>query len=371
MNKVVLVTGSLGYLGSRLTAWLRASGYRVIGYDTGFFRDCVLYPPEDPETIQKDMRALTPADLAGVDTIIHLAGMSNDPFGSLTPEEVYDPTRLYTRRLAALCREMGIRLIFASSCSVYGVGGEELVTEESPTFPQTPYSLNKLQIEQDLLAMSDGTFAPIILRFATVFGLSPRMRFDVVINMLVGMALATKRIVLNSDGSAWRPHLEIEDMCEAVARCLELPSRPAQPLLLNVGQTRNNLRILEVAQLIARHVPGCAVEFLSQRRGGEQDTDFELVRDRKIHDGVDTRTYRVSFDRITEALPGFRCRWNVEDGVARLVRELTALGLTAAQCTNRNFYRLQKLEALLNNGALTEELMWRKAPCSMGALAGV
>jgi len=316
MSKTVLVTGSLGYIGSRLAGFLQQHGIRCIGYDTGFFQDCTLCPPADPPTVLKDLQTFDPRDLDGVDAVVHLAGMSNDLVGSLSPERMYDPTRAYTRKLAMACKAAGISLVFASSCSVYGIGAEELVTERSATHPQTPYSLNKLQIEQDLLAMSDGTFSPIILRFATVFGLSPRMRFDIVVNMLVGMALTARKVVLNSDGKAWRPHLHIEDACQAIASCLALPGRLEHPLLLNVGDSRNNFQIVDVAELVARQVPGCTVEFLIPGRSGQREEVLSLVQDRKIHDGVDTRTYRVSCEQITEALPGFRCRWSVEEGVA-------------------------------------------------------
>lgn len=318
-------------------------------YDAGFFRDCTLYPSQEA-TIFKDVRELTEQDLAGAETLVHLAGISNDPFGSLSAEAVYDPTRAYTARLATLCRAMGIRFIFASSCSVYGIGGEALVTEESPTFPQTPYSLNKLQIEQDLTAMSDGTFAPIILRFATVFGLSPRMRFDLVVNMCVGMALTNQKIILNSDGKAWRPLVHIEDACEAIRRCLNMPLPPRGPLRLNIGDTGQSHRILEVAEMIQRQVPGCELEFLPQGRQ-RSDDGLELVRDRKIQDGVDRRTYRVACERVKEALPGFACAWPVARGIERLIGELRALGLTQTQLQDIRFYRVQYLESLLKAGS--------------------
>lgn len=358
MRDAILVTGSLGYLGSRLTRSLADAGFRVIGYDTGFFRDCTLYPAEDPETLLKDMRELTPDNLDGVTAVVHLAGMSNDPFSSLKPEEVYDPTRVYTKRLAELCRARGIRFLFASSCSVYGIGGDQVVTETSPTFPQTPYSRNKLEIEQDLLAMSDGTFAPIILRFATAFGLSPRMRFDVVVNMLVGMALTRRKIILNSDGQAWRPHVHIDDVCMAIRRCLELDPWPRQPLILNVGDTAANVQVLDVARMVQAEVPGSEIVFLNQVSDGREDAELDLIRDRKIQDGVDTRTYRVSFERITQVLPGFRCDWTVERGIERLVRELAALPFTEAQFRDPRFYRLQRLESLLGQGVLSAGLSW-------------
>lgn len=361
MPGTILVTGSLGYLGSRLTRSLADAGRHVRGIDTGFFRDCALYPPQDPDTILKDMRDIEANDLDGISAVVHLAGMSNDPFGSLTAEEVYDPTRRYTKRLAELCKARGIRFLFASSCSVYGIGGKDPVTEGSPTFPQTPYSRNKLEIEQDLVAMTDGTFAPIILRFATAFGLSPRMRFDVVVNMLVGMAVTTRQIILNSDGQAWRPHVHIDDVCLAIRRCLELDPWPRAPLIVNVGETAANVQVLDVARMVQAEVPGSEIVFLNQVSGGRADPALDLIRDRKIQDGVDPRTYRVSFERITQVLPGFRCDWTVARGIERLVRELVALPLTAAQFRDPRFYRLQRLESLLGQGMLSAELFWAAA----------
>ena len=286
MSRTILVTGSLGYLGSRLTHYLSDAGFRCRGYDTGFFRDCTLYPAQDPDTTMKDVRDLSERDLEGVDAVVHLAGISNDPFGSLKPEEIYDPTRAFSGHLAMHCKQMGIRFIFASSCSVYGIGGDRLVTEQSRTFPQTPYSRNKLQIEQDLVSLAAQDFSPIILRFATIFGISPRIRFDIVINMFVGMALTTGRILLNSNGQAWRPHVHIEDACEAILRCLTLQVPAGQPLVLNVGDTQQNLRIVDVAELVRRCVPRCQVEFLhGDGRPTTPKALQELAQDRKIQDG--------------------------------------------------------------------------------------
>jgi len=214
--KRILVTGSLGYLGSVLTKSLVDSGMDCIGYDTAFFKDCLLYEPSTTTTFLKDARDLTEADLKNVDVVVHLAGISNDPMGKLDAAQIYNPTRIYSFNIAKLCKKLGIKFIFASSCSVYGLGAEELLTELSPTYPQTPYSLNKLQIEEDLSSISDKDFSPIALRFATVFGPSPRLRFDVVVNMLTGMAMANKTIVLNSDGMSWRPNVHIKDVCLAV-----------------------------------------------------------------------------------------------------------------------------------------------------------
>lgn len=356
--RTVLVTGSLGYLGSRLTPYLTAYGVRCIGYDTGFFRACTLIPTDDAPARLADARDFRDEDLHGVDAVVHLAGISNDPLGMLSAARLYDPTRDYALAIAEQCKRLGVRFVFASSCSIYGIGQEPLVTENSAAAPQTPYSRNKLEIEQGLQALADATFCPIVLRLATVYGPSSRMRFDLVVNMLVGMALARRQIILNSNGQAWRPHVHIEDVCETICRCLarEFPC-DGRALVMNVGRTDQNLRILDVAELVRAQVRGCEVQFLNG--ADARDPNLELVRDRKIQDGVDVRTYRVSFDRLEHILEGFRCRWTLEDGIRAMIREFTQLGVTEAQFQDTRFYRLQWLEALVAGGELSADLRWR------------
>lgn len=356
--KKVLVTGSLGYVGSVLIPYLTKYSFDCIGYDTGFFKDCYLYPPEEQKTVFKDTRDFNRDDLKGVDAVVHLAAISNDPLMSLPPEIFYDPVRRYSLEVAKLCKNLGIKFIFASSCSVYGIGSGQLLTEESATHPQTGYSLNKVQIENDLQEISDRNSSLIILRFATAFGLSPRMRFDIVINMFAGMAVATKKIILNSDGKAWRPFIHVQDMCQAVRYCLDYDPPPGSPCILNAGDTRDNLQIIDIAQMVKKEVPGCEITFLQKVRDSSPAQDLELVRDRKVQDGVDTRTYQVSFDLIQKTLPGFHCDWSVPRGIQDMVRCFKELPLTETQFNNMNFYRLQKMEHLLKNGYLTEELFW-------------
>lgn len=354
--KRILVTGSLGYLGSVLTKSLAESGYDCIGYDTGFFKDCLLYPPPATETIFRDARDIAEADLKNVDVVVHLAGISNDPMGKLDAARIYDPTRAYSLAIAKLCKKLGVRFIFASSCSVYGLGGEELLTELSPTHPQTHYSLNKLQIEEDLRTISDRDFSPIALRFGTVFGPSPRQRFDVVINMLAGMAVANRTIVLNSDGMSWRPNLHILDVCQAVRRAIELDYHDGRLLVLNVGDDENNLQVIQIAKIIQQAIPGCELKFLA----ANPELDKEgLIRDRKIKGGGDTRTYRVSFEKIKKALPGFACEWTVEKGVREMAELFEQLHLDMELFKRKGFYRLQELERLYKSGRLSDDLHWQ------------
>ena len=353
-----MVTGSLGYLGSVLTKTLVRNGFDCIGYDTGFFKDCLLCPPPDTETILRDARDITEADLKNIDVVVHLAGISNDPMGKMDAARVYDPTRVYSLNIAKLCKKLGVRFIFASSCSVYGLGEDKLLTESSPTYPQTFYSLNKLQIEEDLRSISDKDFSPIALRFATVFGSSPRIRFDVVVNMLMGMALVDGTIVLNSDGKSWRPNLHILDACQSIKSAIELEYRGGELLVLNVGADENNLQVIEIANIIQRVIPGCELKFLSEN----PELDKEgLIRDRKVKDGGgDTRTYKVSFEKISRALPGFKCEWGVERGVKDMVVLFEGLYFNKEIFKRRGFYRLQELEYLYGNGYLSDDLFWIK-----------
>jgi nucleoside-diphosphate-sugar epimerase len=355
--KRVLVTGSLGYLGSVLTKSLDESGFDCIGYDTGFFKDCTLFPPAPTRTNFKDARDIGEADLKSIDVLVHLAGISNDPMGKLEASRVYDPTRSYSKRIAIMCKKLGVKFIFASSCSVYGLGGDGLLTEQSPTYPQTPYSLNKLQIEEDLRSLAGRHFSPIALRFATVFGPSPRVRFDLVVNMLVGMAVANKMVILNSDGKPWRPNLHILDLCNAVKCAIELEHHDPELLVLNVGADENNLQIIQIAKTVEAVVPDCELKFLAQN----PDLDKEgLIRDRKVKNGTDTRTYKVSFEKIRKTMPNFKCEWSVERGIREMVTLFERLSFNAEMFKRRGFYRLQELEYLYENHYLSDELRWLK-----------
>lgn len=355
--KRVLVTGSLGYLGSVLTGYLDNCGFDCIGYDTGFFKNALLYPPTSTQTVFRNARNITTEDLKNIDVVVHLAGISNDPVGKLDAARVYDPTRVYSLAIARLCKQLGIQFIFASSCSVYGLGEDELLTELSATHPQTFYSLNKLQIENDLQSISDSEFSPVALRFATVFGPSPRLRFDVVVNMLTGMAVANGNVVLNSNGRSWRPNLHILDACQAILCAINLNYRGGELLILNVGADENNLQVIEIANIIQQTVPGCELKFLQDN----PELDKEgLIRDRKVIGGGDTRTYKVSFEKIKKVMPEFNCQWTVERGVKDMTVRLRDLPLSSELFKSRGFYRLQQLEYLHGAGYLSDELNWLK-----------
>ena len=352
--KKVLIIGNQGYLGSILTDYLQDRGYYCEGADIGFFQYGVLYPPQKVPMIDKEARTISEEDIKKFDVVIMLAGISNDPFGNLSYEEIYDPTRLYAIKIAQICKKLGVRYIFPSSCSVYGDGadGSEL-NEESPTNPLTPYSVNKLQIEQDLSVLADENFSPIALRFGTVFGCSPRVRFDVVINMLCGMAVSEKKVILNSNGEAWRPHIYIDDVCESFRCSIDWEYDGNKLMILNVGRNDANFQVINIAKLIQSEVDGCQLNFLSQSSGGEVNS---LVADRKIQDGVDKRTYRVSFDKIHKTLPGFSSKWTVEEGIKKLINDLVRMKLNQEKFKQRDFYRLQHIEFLHQTNFINNEL---------------
>ena len=355
--KRILITGSLGYLGSVLTNYLVESGYDVVGYDTGFFQDALFYPAAEAKTHYCDARSITEKDLENIYALVHLAGISNDPVGNLDAASIYDPTRAYSLHIAKMCKKAGIKFIFASSCSVYGMGDEQFLSESSSTHPQTFYSLNKLQIEGDLQSISDKDFSPIALRFSTIYGPSPRIRFDLVINMLVGMAFSTKSIVLNSNGLSWRPNLHILDACQAIKCAIELDYQEGKLLVLNVGADEDNLQIIEIAKTIQKAVIGCELKFLIDNPELDQEG---LIKDRKIKDGSDTRTYKVSFAKINKVFTHFKCMTNVENGVQDMIQTFERLSFSSTHLKTRGFYRLQQLEDLHASGHISDELLWIK-----------
>ena len=356
----ILLTGSQGYLGSVLASVLSQKGFDCIGCDLGFFQDSLLYAPPKTTTVIRDAREISEKDLSGVDVVVHLAGISNDSLGRLDVAKVYDPTRVYSLHIARMCKKLKIKFIFASSCSIYGVGGASLLDESSTVYPQTGYSLNKLQIESDLRELSGEGFDPIALRFATVFGLSPRIRFDVVINMLVGMAYTSGRIILNSDGQAWRPNLHILDLCQSVIGAIQIDNRGQGLQVLNVGSDENNMKILDIAKIVQQSVSGCELSFLSENPSFDKEG---LIKDRKVKDGAgDTRTYKVSFDKIKRVIPEFRCVWGIERGVKQMIDGFRELSLSHEKFKERGFYRLQQLEYLHMNRFITDDLTWSERP---------
>ncbi len=358
MKKKIVVTGSLGYVGSVLAPFLLERGYDVRGFDTGFFEDALLYEAPVYDTVIKDARDITAADLRGFDAVVHLAAISNDPFGSMSEADVYGPTEEYAEAIATICKELGMDFIFASSCSVYGAGSGEMTDEDGPVAPLTPYSRNKIAIENRLRRLADQSFNPVALRFATAYGLSPRMRFDIVINMLVGMAVARKEVILNSDGSAWRPFIHVEDMAHTIERSLTR-TRATGLTILNAGVTADNFQIRDIATMAAEASPGAVLSMLSAAHLDARTA--ELVRDRKVQDGHDKRTYKVSFERIKTALPDYAPKHTVARTIPAMAKALTDKGLTPEEFGRTGFYRLQKMEELFNGGKIDTHFRWKTA----------
>ncbi|MER7764216.1 SDR family oxidoreductase [Streptomyces sp. NPDC097619] len=338
----VLLTGHQGYLGTVMAPVLAAAGHEVTGLDSGLFADCVLGPPPaDPTGHRVDLRDVTAEHLAGVDAVVHLAALSNDPLGSLAPELTYDINHHASVRLARLAREAGVRrFLYASTCSVYGAaGGEGLVGEDAPLRPVTPYAESKVRVEDDLRALADADFTPVYMRNATAFGFSPRLRADIVLNNLVGHALLTGEVLVLSDGTPWRPLVHAGDIARAFSAALTAPREAVHDRAFNIGSEANNVTVAEIAEQVAAAVDGAKVVITGEN-------------------GADPRSYRVDFSRFREAVPGFDCEWSVERGARELVDAYRAHGLTAEDF-ERRFTRLAVLRAAADGGALDDTLRWR------------
>lgn len=340
----ILVTGTDGYIGAWLGPTLIERGHTVVGLDTGFYRAGWLYHDgiaQHPATLVKDIRRVTAEDLAGFEAVVHLAELSNDPLAQHKPEISYQINHHGSVALARLCKQVGIqRFVYTSSCSVYGVGsGDEAMTEESTTNPQTAYAHCKVLVERDVSAMADDTFSPTFLRNATAYGPSPRMRFDIVLNNLAGLAWTTREIKLTSDGTPWRPLVHVRDICEAIASVLAAPREVVHNQILNVGETQENYRIRDIAQIVSETFTGCALTL------GKNDSD--------------NRSYRVSFDKIREVLPNFQCRRTARIGAQELYDVFQRIDLTEETFKHRAFTRLKQLQYLADTGQLDAEFFWK------------
>jgi nucleoside-diphosphate-sugar epimerase len=343
----VLVTGSEGYLGSVVTPRLIALGHHVSGADTGYYRDGHLYHEAGdlPHVINRDIRQLSVSDLESYDAVVHMADLSNDPAGDLSPEATHAINHHGTVRLAEIAREAGVRrFIYMSSCSVYGVAnGEDPVTEETPPNPQTAYALCKTLCERDISHLARPGFSPVFFRNATAFGASPRQRFDLVLNNLCGLAWTTRRIVLTSDGMPWRPLIHAQDIAAAICCALEAPADSLHGEIINIGSDHGNYRVYELAEIVARYLPGCTVGF--------------------GHNGSDNRSYRVSFEKLTRLLPSFRCHWNVEQGVNQLFELFHRIELVSSDFAHRAYTRTAQLQHLLRTRQIDPAFFWKPLPC--------
>jgi len=337
----VLVTGTEGYLGSLLAPVLMRRGLDVMGIDTGYYKAGWLYNPTgvSAKTLNKDLRLIEPSDLAGFDAIVHMAELSNDPAGDLAPHITYEINHKGSVRLAEIAKQAGVRrFVYMSSCSVYGVGTDDYVDESSPTSPQTAYAICKTLVERDVKTMASDSFSPTFFRNATAFGASPRMRFDIVLNNLAGLAWTTKEIKMTSDGTPWRPLVHGLDICQAILLALEAPRENVHNEILNVGDTAQNYRVKEIAEIVAEVFPGCSVSFGTA--------------------GSDNRSYRVSFDKIRKHLPTFRCGWDARRGAHQLFELFKRINFNAEMFQYRGFTRLKQLEYLLKTGQIDADFFW-------------
>ncbi|WP_116041852.1 NAD-dependent epimerase/dehydratase family protein [Amycolatopsis palatopharyngis] len=308
----VLLTGHQGYLGTVMAPVLAAEGHDITGLDSGLFAECVLGDaPLDPPGHRVDLRDVTATQLSGVDAVVHLAALSNDPLGALAPDLTYDINHSASVRLARLAKDAGVRrFLYASTCSVYGASGDAgLVGEDAPLRPVTPYAESKVRVEDDLHELADDDFTPVFLRNATAFGFSPRLRADIVLNNLVGHACLSGEVRVLSDGTPWRPLVHAADIARAFAAALTAPKESLHDRAFNIGTERNNLTVAQIADEVVEAVPGSRLVITGEA-------------------GADPRSYRVDFSRFRGAVAGFDCAWSVKDGAVELAEAYQRFGLT-------------------------------------------
>ena len=337
----IFLTGCDGYLGSLLAPELLCQGHDVIGLDTGFYKQGTLYRdgPITPLTLVKDLRQVEVGDLSGVDAVVHMAELSNDPIGQLVPEITYNINHVGSVRLAELARRAGVkRFVYMSSCSVYGVSDAEFVDEESPVDPQTTYAVCKTWVERDLKTLADDHFSPILMRNATAYGASPHMRFDIVLNNLSGLAWTTGEIGMTSDGTPWRPIVHALDICRAIREVLAAPPEAVHNQIFNVGDTIHNYRVKEIAGTVAEVFPGCRLTFGPP--------------------GADNRSYRVSFEKIRKHLPNFKCEWDARRGAKQLYDLFQKIDMPPEVFQHRTFTRLKQIEYLRRTKQIDEQFFW-------------
>ncbi len=344
----VLVTGTEGYLGCLLAPLLLEDGHDVVGLDTGFYKAGWLCPGPlagsghgvAPMTLIKDIRDVTVDDLRGFDAVVHMAELSNDPIGDLIGDVTFEINHCGSVHLADCAKRAGVsRFVYMSSCSVYGIA-DGTVDETSPVNPLTPYAKCKALVERDLTAMADDDFSPSFLRNATAFGASPRMRFDIVLNNLAGLAWTEHRIAMTSDGTPWRPLVHALDIAQAIRCALRADRQVVHSLVVNVGSDENNRTVREIAETVSAEFPGCELTFGAPN--------------------ADNRSYRVAFGKIREVFGGFRAAWDVASGAAQLHRVFQDIAMDPETFQGRGHTRLRQIEYLLKTGQVDERLFWRE-----------
>jgi nucleoside-diphosphate-sugar epimerase len=348
----VLVTGHNGYIGSVLAPLVHAAGHDVVGLDTYLFEHCTFGAEPSPvPALRVDKRDVRAADLAGFDAIIDLAALSNDPLGNVNPDSTFDINHLASVRLAELAKQAGVpRFLFASSCSLYGVAGDTMLTEEAAFNPITPYGESKVRVERDVSRLADDRFSPTFLRNATAYGVSPRLRADIVVNSLVGFAYTTGEVLIQSDGSPWRPLVHVRDITRAFLAVLHAPRELVHNQAFNVGRSEENYRVRDLAALVEQVVPGSHVRYAE---GG----------------GPDPRCYRVDCGKIARTLPEFQPQWTVRRGMEELYAAFKLHGLTRDEFLGDRYLRIKHILKLQTEGKLDAALRWtateRPAPVEL------
>lgn len=323
---------------------LLAAGHEVVGIDSNLFgQSTFLDGIANITELNKDIRDVEAEDLRGFDAIIHLAALANDPLGNLDPDLTYEINHKASVRLASLAKEVGVeRFLFSSSCSTYGSAGAEKVTESAEFNPVTPYGRSKVLVEQDVAKLADDNFSPTFLRNATAYGVSPCLRFDLVLNNLVAWAMTTGRVYIKSDGTPWRPIIHIEDINRAFMAALNAPRETIHNQAFNVGQTTENYQVRDIAEIVKETVPGCEVEYAP---GGEPDK----------------RSYQVDFSKIERMLPEFKPQWNARLGAKQLYETYQKVGLRLEDFEGPRYKRIDQIKQLLSSGRLDKTLRWNKS----------
>ena len=339
----VLVTGNNGYIGTVLCPMLLERGHEVVGLDTDLYEQCTFSGDmPDIETIRMDVRDVRKHDIEGLDAIIHLAGLSNDPLGDYRPQLTEDINEKASIRLALIAKEAGVkRFLFASSCSNYGAAGTDFLTEKAQFNPVTPYGFSKVRVEVALSQMADADFTPTYIRASTAYGVSPRLRFDLVTNNLTAWAFTTGRVYLKSDGTPWRPIVHIEDISLSYIAALHAPRDVVHNEAFNVGTTTENYQMCEIAEIVKEIVPGCDIDYAPDA-------------------SPDKRCYRVDCNKIAYTLHEFKPQWTARRGVEQLYEEYKKVGLTLEEFEGPKYMRIAHVRHLVAEGLLDENLRWRK-----------
>lgn len=337
----VLVTGDTGYIGTIMVPILLESGFDVVGMDSDLFAECEFEPSKARAPhIHKDIRDVTARDLEGFDAVFHLAALSNDPLGNLNPALTYEINHLGSLHLAKMAKQAGVaRFVFSSSCSTYGAAGADPVTEQATFNPVTPYGESKVLVERDVAPLADAHFSPVFLRNATAYGYSPRMRFDLVLNNLVAHAVASRKILIKSDGTPWRPIVHIEDIVNGFMAAARAPRERVHGQAFNIGRACENYKISQIADIVKDVVPGCEIDYAP---GGEPDK----------------RSYQVNFSKVEKQLPEFQPKWTARKGAEQLYEAYTRVGVTVADFEGPRFRRIDTLKTHMAAGRIDTNLRW-------------